>query len=342
MSKAIIEITKDVALKKSDLIATFSDKEKLQPYIDKIKEAAQGEVNLKTDKGRKEIASRARKVSTIKKALSDAGKDSVADLKAKVANVNSGIKFLTESLDEIRDETREPLTRWEEEQKKIEAERVAGIQEQIAGIRAIGTLSGSESVEEISSLIDAVSNIDCSEGFDEFAQEALRTISEVKEHLASKLHELTTKKMMEEKERELAAQQRSMDIEQNIAAIKQIAFNMMNATATEAHAKIDELQRIELTSAAYGDRVDEAAQAIEMVIQQLKKIAQMNGDPEDIAIAESQPAPKIPEETRAPIASEMQYALIGLGCTEELARSIEQAIKQGRIPNAQYHQVKAA
>jgi len=104
-----------------DAIAVFTHKDQLQKIIDRIKEEVDGFVpDLSTEKGRKEIASIARKVSSSKVAIDKAGKELVSGWKAQCKEVDNGRKFVRDELDSLRDKVREPLTMWENEQKAKE------------------------------------------------------------------------------------------------------------------------------------------------------------------------------------------------------------------------------
>lgn len=210
--KNVITIEQGIELKQSDVIATFSDKEKLEPYIEKIREAVcveDSEVDLTTKKGRDAIASRAHRVSKMKTALTKASKDSVKDLKDTITAVSSGTKYLEETLSALRDETRAPLNEWEAEQKRIEEKRVADIKHKIDCIKDMGSIPEGSTIESLSSMIEALENIDCSEGFDEFATEALRTIGQAKDSLSKGIQELITKesnRKFEEEQAKFAAE----------------------------------------------------------------------------------------------------------------------------------------
>ena len=79
-------------------------------------------VDLGSEKGRKVIASTAYKVARSKTVIDDAGKALVADWKQKAAEVDAGRRKAREFLDDLRDRVRQPLTEWEEERIRIEAE----------------------------------------------------------------------------------------------------------------------------------------------------------------------------------------------------------------------------
>jgi colicin import membrane protein len=94
------------------------------PLLGRITEKAK-ELNadVTTVTGRKEIASMGYQVSRCKTTLDDLGKNLVADWKAKTKKVDETRKHIRDYLDRLKDEVRQPLTEWEEEQKRLEAER---------------------------------------------------------------------------------------------------------------------------------------------------------------------------------------------------------------------------
>lgn len=101
--------------------------DKAEEIIRRIESEARSIVpDLSSDKGRKAIASTARKVSTSKVALDNLGKDLVADWKTKAKGVDAERKLIRDRLDALRDEVRQPLTEWENVEKEREqAERDA-------------------------------------------------------------------------------------------------------------------------------------------------------------------------------------------------------------------------
>lgn len=86
----------------------------LEPWLDKIRSEVSGHVpDLKTDKGRKAIASLAHKVRKSKVALDDLGKELVDKLKDAPKKVDAERKRMRDTLDVLADEVRKPLTEWE-------------------------------------------------------------------------------------------------------------------------------------------------------------------------------------------------------------------------------------
>jgi len=92
------------------------------------RQVADLDIDLETTKGRKKIASTARKVSKSKVLLDNLGKELVADWKAKAKKVDATRKHARDFLDNLRDTVRQPLTEWEEAEKARQEEERKRIQ----------------------------------------------------------------------------------------------------------------------------------------------------------------------------------------------------------------------
>lgn len=105
--------------------------DQVETLISKIEAEVRSFVpDTSTVKGRKEIATNAHKVSKSKVALDAMGKELVSGWKSQAKAVDDERKIVRDRLDELRDEVRQPLTDWEnEEAARIETERLAAIVE---------------------------------------------------------------------------------------------------------------------------------------------------------------------------------------------------------------------
>lgn len=86
--------------------------------LDKIitlirKEVEQFTPDVSTDKGRKAIASLARKVASSKTRLEEYGKNLSAKIKVQASGIDAERKRMRETLDELRDQARKPLDEYE-------------------------------------------------------------------------------------------------------------------------------------------------------------------------------------------------------------------------------------
>lgn len=102
-----------------DVAKTFTP-EGMQGLLQDIETQVKAHVPVvDTDEGRKNIVSLAYKVSQSKSLIVKTGDREVAEAKKKVKHMNGLLKIAKEFLDDLRDETRRPVTEWETEQKRI-------------------------------------------------------------------------------------------------------------------------------------------------------------------------------------------------------------------------------
>ena len=97
----------------------------LDSILKRIEDEVSGFVpDLTSAKGRRNIASMARKVAKSKVVIENLGKGLVSEWKEKAKKVDASRRQSREFLDALRDKVRKPLTDWEaEEERKAEAER---------------------------------------------------------------------------------------------------------------------------------------------------------------------------------------------------------------------------
>lgn len=154
------------------------------PIIEGLKkEAAKFKGDVTTAKGRKEIASFARKFSTSKVYVCGLGKALSDKLRAKIAPINVERNKIETCCDELRDSVRLPLTEWEDAEKK----RVADIEERIESIKA--KLDIDLSVVDsggIKAILDSVKAIVIDDSFEEFELAATKAKDHVLTHLKAK------------------------------------------------------------------------------------------------------------------------------------------------------------
>lgn len=94
----------------------------LDAYLEQIRQAVNEVPDLTTKKGRDRVASLAAQVSRSKTAIEKPGREYLKRLKEAVRPAEAEIKRFVDACDELRDETRRPLTEWEAERERIKAE----------------------------------------------------------------------------------------------------------------------------------------------------------------------------------------------------------------------------
>ncbi|WP_446030563.1 hypothetical protein [Lelliottia amnigena] len=93
----------------------------LDEFLEQIRQAVNEVPDLSTKKGRDRVASLAAQVSRSKTAIEKPGREYLKRLKEAVKPAEAEIKKFVDACDELRDETRRPLTEWEAEQERIKA-----------------------------------------------------------------------------------------------------------------------------------------------------------------------------------------------------------------------------
>lgn len=234
----------------------------LDPYIERIRQEVTGHApNLKTDKGRKEIASRAFKVRKIKAALDGLGKEQVDRLKEIPKLIDAERKRMRDELDALADEVRKPLTEWEE----AEANRIAmhrnGLESMASQAREVGALNS----DALRLRIESIEAEVIGESWEEFEAEAHRVKAKALEILNAAL---TERQKYEAEQAELAelrrkqAEQEQKDREAEIA--RQAAEKARADAEAKAQAERDAAAKREADAKAAADRAEqERAEAIE-------------------------------------------------------------------------------
>lgn len=106
-----------VVIGKTDIVAVFKDG-KADEHLDKVEEMAKSIIpDITTEKGRKEIASMAYKIARHKTTLDNAGKQLKEEAQKEVNAIDAERKKIRDRLDKLKDDVREPLTKFELHEK---------------------------------------------------------------------------------------------------------------------------------------------------------------------------------------------------------------------------------
>lgn len=110
----------------AELENAFLDEAFINGLIEEVRVKASSVVgDLNKGTGRGVYISMADKVRRTKTLIENAGKELVAEMKAKPAKIDAGRKRYRDALDALAIEVRKPVTDWEEEQAQIKADREA-------------------------------------------------------------------------------------------------------------------------------------------------------------------------------------------------------------------------
>ncbi|MCK5606741.1 hypothetical protein KAR91_32865 [Candidatus Pacearchaeota archaeon] len=145
-------------------IPALFKKDGCNPIIEGLKkEAAKFKGDVSTAKGRKEIASFARKFSTAKAYLDGLGKTLSDEYRAKIEPINGERNKIKTCCDELRDEARKPLTDWEDAERK----RVADIELRVNHFAEYLEIEFIDS-EQIAKRLGEMKSIIIDDSFEEF------------------------------------------------------------------------------------------------------------------------------------------------------------------------------
>lgn len=297
----------------------------LDKYLSQIRQAVNEVPDVTTAKGRARIASLAASSSRSKTAIEKPGREYLRHLKEQPKIIEAELRRFVIECDEIRDETRRPLTEWEAEQERLrqEAEAKKKAEELAAEI---------EVAHEMALLMNDAFDRDAKAKADEV--ERLRKAHE--EFIAQQAAEKAKREVEEKAKRDIeAAEQRERDAK--------LAQERAEQTTKDAAAKAERdakelAERVERekqeTIAAEQRKAQEEADRIKREVQQK----------EDARLAEEK---RVADEAAARAANEAHRKTVGTavvngliehaGLTREQAIATLCAIKDSKIPHTNIH-----
>lgn len=345
-------------------LAIYSKPEGLEPWLEKIRSEVSGHVpDLKTKKGRDQIASLAFKVRKSKSALDALGKQLVDELKEAPKKVDAERKRMRDTLDALADEVRQPLTEWEE----AEELRTSTLRRKVESLRDQSACLDGLNIGELTERMVIVKATDLGDHWQEYAAEAgkakddslrilgdaiasrqkyeseqaelakLRAEAEARakaDHEAAIAAAAVSKAQAEEKERAEAVERKA---KQAIADAEAAAnAERLAAEKREAELKLAaeqaENRRLQQERQAEQDRKD-AAEKAERDRQQA--IADERARQQAAEKAERDAAEQR-ERNRAHVGKINRAALAALvesGIDEETGKNIIKLISAGKVPN---------
>ncbi|HGP0847002.1 TPA: hypothetical protein ACLFOS_001911 [Yersinia enterocolitica] len=290
----------------------------LDKYLSQIRQAVNEVPDVTTAKGRARIASLAAGASRSKTAIEKPGREYLRHLKEQPKIIEAELRRFVIECDEIRDETRRPLTEWEAEQEQIkqEAEAKKKAEELAAEI---------EVAHEMALLMNDAFDRDAKAKADEV--ERLRKAHE--EFIAQQAAEKAKREVEEKAKRDIeAAEQRERDARLAQERAEQKAEQDKKDAADKAEREKQE------AIAAEQRKAQEEADRIKREVQQK----------EDARLAEEK---RVADEAAARAANEAHRKTVGTavvngliehaGLTREQAIATLCAIKDSKIPHTNIH-----
>ena len=330
--------------------------------LDKIKAEVRSTVtDATTDKGRKEIASLAHKVSKAKVAMDEMGKSLTEEQRELINRVNEERRIIREELDSLRDEVRKPLTDYENREK----ERVARHESRIANfISVTSDVSELDSVA-LSKLIEKVEAFDTS-SMEEFAnsaethkgaalfklgklrdetlaaeQEKARIESEriEAEEKARKEREERIAKEAAEKARIEAEAKAKRHAEEEAARVEAESRRAEQAREAERKAEAEKIAQIEAAAQAREKALRDEAELMERIAKEAAEKLRRDQAKAELDRLNAIEAERIADEKRAAnkkhratILGSALQALVDAGVNANEAGKALDAIEAGKIP----------
>lgn len=339
MSEPLNEL---IVIPKESALQVFTAPGSIDPYLEQIRASVTGIVpDLSTKKGRDAVASLAYKIAKSKTYLDSVGKELVDELKKQPALIDATRKRARDFLDQLKDEVRRPLTEWEAEQARIEAERQARLQainDSIEEIRAAGRVEFGTSAMELCGRIEALNaDVLTPERYGDRTEEAEQLRAQVLADLKQK-HQEQLQREAEAAElarlRAEAAAREQQEREQRIA--REAAERAQREAQEEAERQVREAQeaaeRAELQRQQAQQRAEQAEREAQARAEQAAEQERQRIEDEQRQAAEEAARREADRDHRKAINTAALQAFIAGGLTEEAARQAVTLIAQRRIP----------
>ncbi|HGP4151794.1 TPA: hypothetical protein ACLMQK_004534 [Yersinia enterocolitica] len=297
----------------------------LDKYLNQIRQAVNEVPDVTTAKGRARIASLAASASRSKTAIEKPGREYLRHLKEQPKIIEAELRRFVIECDEIRDETRRPLTEWEAEQDRLK-------QEAEAKKKAEQLAAEIEVAHEMALLMNDAFDRDAKAKADEI--ERLRKAHE--EFIAQQAAEKAKREVEEKAKRDIeAAEQRERDAK--------LAQERAEQTAKDAAAKAerDAKELAERVGREKQEAIDAEKRKAQQEAERVQREAKQK---EDVRLAEEK---RVADEAAARAANEAHRKTVGTavvngliehaGLTREQAIVTLCAIKDSKIPHTNIH-----
>lgn len=325
----------------------------LDHFYEKVRDEVSKEVpDLTTAKGRARIASLAANVSKSKVAVEKPGREYLKQLKDLPKKIEAELRDFTDKMDKLRDETRKPLTDWENAEKA----RVDSHKNKIGHIVSYRDARTDVTVSQMGALIETLEAFCIDSSFEEFEAEAHREKAEslaflkaARERLIkheaeqaelARLRAEAEERARKDREEQIAreaAEKAKREAEE--AAAREKAAAERRELELKLAAEQAERQRIAAEQAAKDadaarvkaeqDAAELAAKAARDAIERAKQEAEAKAAREAAELA----AREKDKAHRARINNEAAASFIEAGFTEEQARKIVVLVASGKVNN---------
>lgn len=302
-----------VVVENLELVPFFTKGDQVQSVLDRLKEEANSYVagDLSVKKNRDAVKAMVTKFTKSKTYLESRGKELAAEYKAIPKAIDANRKLVKDTITELQEVVRKPLTEWENEQQRIADELAA---EEAAKLLA----KQKDADHELALLLDDKFNAELKEKAKIAEQQRIAYENQLKKQAAEEATRLANEAAEIEKQKAEAEKMRAI-------------IERENAERREAQLKLDaenaEKQKIIDAENAEKRRIAdiEAAKQAE--------IARQKAEADRLEV--EQKARDTDKNHRASVNNAAMTALMELsGITEDQAKAVVIALVKGQIPNA--------
>lgn len=344
-----------IAIVTATPVTVLTDEAKYSEFYTAMKAEVSAHVpDISSDKGRKEIAALAYKVTRTKTAIDAAGKKLNEDARAKINVVNASRRKIWKELETLAEEARAPLTSWEQ----AEVAREAAVHTWYAALREASTLSSpDEGSNRIADRIGTVEAMDIDPAVfgdaTDFAQhtktQSLATLTTALERAKkyeadqaelARLREEAEARAAAEVERQRAENEAKEQAErvarEALAEQARVQAEKERAAQAEAEAKAREERAVEAARQEAKRKAD-AEHAAELARVEAERLKLERAEAERLAAIEAtrkaDEARQADRAHRSEVMAAAKTAIMLLAVDEEAAKKIVLAIVAGEIPN---------
>lgn len=343
-----------VAQVESNPTLVLVDDKKFEDFYEHVRaEAKAMPIDLTTEKGRKAIASMAHKIARTKTAIDEAGKKLNEEARKQINVVDESRRKIRDRFDALKDEVRQPLTKWEEAEtiRVGKVERFFTRMTEMGRVTADDTTSAvKERYEQLSTLSpseevfkdrldDALAAVDSAmtglklaherlvkEDEDRAELARLRAENEAREAAEAERRAAEEQKAREAEAERIGEEERQEAAKRAQAEQERIEREARERAEAEAQARVEAAERAAREAeAAAARKIEEDRQAREREKAEQERVEREKREADAKRQAD--------REHRAVVMGAAKMAIMEIDVTEEHAREIVLAIAAGNVPH---------
>ena len=248
-----------VVVEKLDLVPFFTKGDQVQSTLDRLTEEANSYVagDLSVKKNRDAVKAMVTKFTSSKTFLEGKGKELAAEYKAIPKSIDATRKLVKDTITDLQSVVRKPLTDWEDEQKAIEAAKLAEIE-------AAELLKQKDVDHEMALLLDDKVNQEAKAELERIEQERIVYEAELAANAAAEATRLAEAKAEAEKKQVEAEKAEAIRNEQRAILEKEHAVKREQAQIEQAKLDAENAEKRRLADIETANRLNAERQEEEV------------------------------------------------------------------------------